>query len=153
MRKFIFVFLFFLSASPGIAEDSKDYSKYTDPTYDDPDYAIPSPYKLTRIKKIIITKPSSKTNPNADENCAQFIITRKRVTFFFKYARTISNASWMHDYPLSYCTAEGTIQFVNGDKASWTLMRNGTAIMEIENGSFKDKLIFLHCRKCEEWDE
>lgn len=118
---------------------------------DDPNYSIPSPYKITKVVKVNITAASIRNDYDPKEDCSTFVMTPKLVTFFFNHSLTVSQAYRMHQSDFTSCEAEGLVKFANGDEAKWSIQRGGIAFLSVLHGKFKDKVIILRCRKCEDW--
>ena len=119
----------------------------------DPDYYKVMPYRIGKIAKLTITSASQKSDYDEAEDCRSFVMTPALIRDFFRHARPVSEAARMHEYDFSSCQAEGKVRFANGDEAAWLIWRGGTGLMLPSNGKFKGKKIYLHCLKCEDWDE
>lgn len=143
MRAWILLML--LLPLAGTAQTSAEQEKADIENY------TPVPYRLTKVVKVTVRVPSVSSDTGLSEDCSTFVITRKRATYFFNHAKIISNRARTHDKDMSYCHAEGTVMFANGDRADWTISRYGTAVMALTSGKLKDRPISLFCAKCEDW--
>jgi hypothetical protein len=122
------------------------------PTQDhDPDYYKVPSYKIGKITSITVTTPSKRVDYDPKERCDTFVMNQKLSTFFFTHSRLVSGESNFHDSDYSSCEAEGKIQFANGDAGDWTISRYGSGLLQMTEGKLKGKLLYLHCRKCEDW--
>jgi hypothetical protein len=125
---------------------------YADVAHADEDgYAVPA-YKLAKVAKVTVRTASASDESGKTEDCSKFIITPKAAKFFLNHAKPVSQRARTHDYTVSYCYAEGDVKFVNGERASWTIVHGGTGLMTPKSGKFKDQVISLHCAKCDDMD-
>ena len=112
---------------------------------------LPS-FKPPAVARIEIDKPSQKSDAGADENCSSFVMTPGLVRQFFQHAQAVSEHRRMHELDWSACHAEGRVTFVDGQSGSWMIARYGVGALTLSNGRLKDKTMFLHCAKCEQWN-
>jgi hypothetical protein len=139
IRKLILIAVLSMLACISIAVEPKD----------DPDHLK---YKMTKVVNVTVTTASTRSDYDPEEDCATFVIKPKLATFFFNHSRPVSNWDRMHLYDFSSCYAKGKVKFANGDEATWTIQRGGIAFIGMLHGELKDKVIILHCEKCEDWD-
>lgn len=104
------------------------------------------------IARIEVAKPSQKSDAGAEEDCSGFVITPQLAREFFSHAQAVSEHRRMHELDWSACYAEGRVKFVDGRSGSWMIARYGVGALTLSSGRFKDKTIFLHCARCEEWN-
>lgn len=141
IKKLILTAILSLIVCIGLATEPKD----------DPNYSIPSSYKITKVVKVTITAASIRNDYDPEEDCSTFVVTPKLVTFFFNHSQTVSQAYRMHQSDFTSCESQGLVEFENGDEAKWSIQRGGIAFLSVLHGKFKDKVIILRCRKCEDW--
>lgn len=130
-------FLFLLATATFAADRDADF------------YKVPK-YKIGNVVNIVVTTATRDTHYNPEEKCDTFVMTPELARDFFSHARVVSRAHDLHS-DISSCESEGAVEFSNGDKGHWTISRGGVGEMSISNDSAKDKLICLHCDKCEDW--
>lgn len=109
-------------------------------------------FKPPAVSKIEVDKPSQKSDTGGDEDCSNFVMTPRLAQQFFQHAQAVSEHRRMHELDWSACHAEGRVKFANGQSGSWMIARYGVGALTLSNGRFKNKTIFLHCAKCEEWN-
>lgn len=118
-----------------------------DPTY----YKAPD-FKPPAVASIKIDKPSQKSDVDSNEDCSSFAITPGLAQEFFRHARAVSEHRRMHELEWSACHAEGRVNFVDGQSGSWMIARYGVGALTLASVRLKDKTVFLHCARCEEWN-
>lgn len=114
-------------------------------------YRAPA-FKPPVVAKIEVDKPSQKSDAGGDEDCSGFVMTPRLARQFFQHAQAVSEHRRMHELDWSACHAEGRVTFVDGQRGAWMIARYGVGALTLSSGRLKDKTIFLHCAKCEEWN-
>lgn len=123
-------------------------------TDDSDEYAIPTykNYKFKNIKNVSVTVGCKKNDyPNSDTgDCQSWSITQKQGMYFFKHAKEVlPSVSELHDYDLTCCSAEGTIELSNGSKGVWEISPGGTGSLTVNPGKPNEHYIRLYCKTCD----
>lgn len=111
----------------------------------------PLPLDLPQIKSISVTTPSTDVRSDAEKlafpeafSCDHFRVSLSDMETYFASADRISNQDYMHVTEWVPCQAFGTIEFVDGQTATWGVMMSSGGVITFEDHNE----IFLHCARC-----
>jgi len=124
---------------------------------DSDEYAIPTykNYKFKQIKKVAVTVGCKKNDYLTSDkgDCHGWTISQEQSMYFFKHAKEVlPSVSELHDYDLSCCSAEGTIELSNGNKGVWEISPGGTAALTVNPGKPNEHFLRLYCKACDVQD-
>ena len=83
-----------------------------------------------------------------DTDCSKFSLTPAQARFFLRHAEAISKRAHDHDHPWTTCRIDGTVKYINGMRAEWSIDAAGRGILMPTNGKRKNVLYFLYCEDC-----
>lgn len=151
MIRYYFFAAFLLMQSYGALGQAKGLTAEEKIAEDKENFSVPL-YKIGKIKEILVTTASGKTDYEPKEDCSDWKMTQKRARYFFRNPEHVSNNAFWHDYTYTSCYSKGSIKFMNGDEGTWTIYMYGRGTLLINNGKQKNKLIHLYCKKCDDND-
>ena len=105
------------------------------------------PIHLPKIKSIVVeanaAKASAETDPTVD--CSSCKLSERHVRRFLRQTKRVDANDAHHTLDWSACHASGTVTFVDGSSARWSIhqLRGGTLTRDGEAS------IALYCRHCE----
>jgi hypothetical protein len=137
MRLFLLLW-FGLAASTCFGKDG-----CTEPTEYQP---VLCPIKLPKIANVRIEENGARS-PGSDAEaagCSRFRLTPKSVRRYFSAAWEANESDAHHTLDWSPCYAAGTLTFVDGKSAHWSISQAGTGSLSPDEG----RQLFLYCPTC-----
>lgn len=105
------------------------------------------PIRLDKISTITVEENGAKAVASQDPaiDCSGFRVDAKKVRRFLARAKEANESDAHHTLDWSPCYASGTLTFVNGKTAHWSLnqLRTGGLVIDGENR------MFLYCPTCD----
>ena len=104
------------------------------------------PIRLLKIASVHIEENGAKAAASQDQNvdCSEFKLDVKGVRKFLSRAKESNESDAHHTLDWSPCYASGTITFVGGKTAHWSVNQLRSGSLAVEGGSN----MFLYCPTC-----
>lgn len=105
------------------------------------------PVRISRITSVRVEENGAKAVASQDQSidCSVFKVDAKTVKRFLSRAKEANESDAHHTLDWSPCYASGTLTFVGGKTAYWSINQLRTGSLVMEGGS----RIFLYCPACD----
>jgi hypothetical protein len=74
------------------------------------------------------------SGPETESHCADFLLTRSKVTAYFERARSVTESEYQHELTPSNCFASGTAATVGGERVEWKVDRARRGLITFSEG-------------------
>lgn len=104
------------------------------------------PLHIPAIEKVTVEADRQADSEDQKEACASFAVDSKQAKFFLEHAWTVSWHDSVEVLNWSPCSAEGLVEFVDGQKGKWYISEFGRGSLVLGN----NRPLNLYCSACEQ---